>query len=147
MTWPHQVQLGNGCVVEQLTYFKFDGIWSEGPSIVISDHVFIGANCEFNIRSGISIGKHSLIASGSRFVDHDHGTDRSMWMRTQPGPESSITIGEDVWIGCNCVVLKGVTIARGAIAGAGAVVTKSIPEYEIWAGVPARKISERAVAS
>jgi acetyltransferase-like isoleucine patch superfamily enzyme len=41
------------------------------------------------------------------------------------------------------LVLKGVTIGNGAIVAAGAAVTKSIPEYEIWAGVPARKIGKR----
>ena len=41
------------------------------------------------------------------------------------------------------MVLKDVTIGLGAVVGAGAVVTKSVPAYEIWAGVPARKIGQR----
>jgi len=64
-------------------------------------------------------------------------------MRSQAGPESEITIGSDVWLGCHVVVLKGVCIGDGAVVGAGAVVTKSVPEGEIWAGVPAVKIGTR----
>ena len=61
----------------------------------------------------------------------------------QAGYEEEIILGKDVWLGCNVVVLKGVVIGDGAIIGAGSVVTKSIGANEIWAGVPARKISER----
>ena len=59
------------------------------------------------------------------------------------GGEDAIILEDDVWIGVNAVVLKGVTIGRGAIVAAGSVVTKSIGAYEIWAGVPARKIRVR----
>ncbi|MGZ5020707.1 MAG: acyltransferase, partial [Chthoniobacterales bacterium] len=59
------------------------------------------------------------------------------------GAEADIVVESDVWLGTNVIVLKGVRIDRGAIIAAGAVVTKSIPEYEIWGGVPAQKIGER----
>lgn len=52
-------------------------------------------------------------------------------------------IGNDVWIGCDVTIISGVSVGNGAVIGAGAVVTKDIPDYEIWAGVPAKKIGER----
>ena len=64
-------------------------------------------------------------------------------MNKQLGIEKGIIINEDVWIGANAIILKGVEINKGAIIAAGSVVTNSIPSYEIWGGVPARKISER----
>jgi acetyltransferase-like isoleucine patch superfamily enzyme len=143
ITWPHQVAIGNDCNLEHGIYFKYDGIWSKGPAIVIGDNVFIGAGCEFNIRRKIIVGGDTLIASGCRFVDHDHGLLVNQLMRKQEGTEAEIVIGDDVWIGCNVVILKGVTIGNGAVVAAGAVVTKSIPPYEIWGGVPAKKISQR----
>jgi acetyltransferase-like isoleucine patch superfamily enzyme len=143
VTWPHQVLIGNNCHLESNITYKYDGIWSKGPSIRIADNVFIGSGCEFNIRKEIEIGKDTLIASGCKFIDHDHGISTSALMRTQHGPEMAIKLGQDVWLGCNVIVLKGVEIADGAIVAAGAVVTKSILSREIWGGVPARKIGER----
>jgi acetyltransferase-like isoleucine patch superfamily enzyme len=143
ITWPHQIKLGDNCRLEHDIYFHYDGIYSNGPSIIIEDEVFIGFGCEFNIREKISIGNDTLIASGCRFVDHDHGLLTNQLMRKQIGTEAEIIIGNDVWIGCNVVVLKGVTIGNGAVVAAGSVVTKSIPPCEIWGGVPAKKISQR----
>ncbi len=143
ISWPHQINLGKNCIIENNVYFKYDGPWLPGPRIVIGDTVFIGANCEFNINEGITIGDNCLIASGCKFVDHDHGTNRNQLMHSQYGSRIRILVGEDVWLGCNVIVLKGVQIGTGAIVAAGAVVTKSIPEYEIWGGVPAKKIGER----
>lgn len=57
--------------------------------------------------------------------------------------QKKTVIENDVWIGCNVVIISGVTIGNGAVIGAGAVVTKNVPAYEIWAGVPAKKIGNR----
>jgi len=48
--------------------------------------------------------------------------------------------GNNVWIGANTVILRGVSIGDGAVIAAGAVVNHDVPSYEIWGGVPARKI-------
>lgn len=143
ISWPHQIAIGNNCIIERNVNFKYDGPWLPGPRIVIGDTVFIGTNCEFNINEGITIGNDSLIASGCKFIDHDHGTAIGELMHQQYGNRAKISIGQDVWLGCNVIVLKGVNIGNGAIVAAGAVVTKSIPAYEIWGGVPAKKISQR----
>ncbi|MDR3710326.1 MAG: acyltransferase [Capsulimonadaceae bacterium] len=144
MTWPHQVRIGAHCIIEPDILFKHDGVWCPGSSIIVGERVFIGRSSEFNIREGIRIGDDCLIASGCKFVDHDHSiqTDNGP-MNKLPCPGSPIVIDEDVWLGVNVVVLKGVHIGKGAVVAAGAVVTKSIPPYEIWAGVPARKKGSR----
>lgn len=142
-TWPHQVSLGKNCILEHSIYFKYDGIWTQGPSIIIGDDVFIGSGCEFNIKESIVIGDNCLIASGVRFVDHDHGLSLEFLMNTQSCPSASIVVENNVWIGANVCVLKGVEIQSGAVVAAGAVVTKSISKNEIWGGVPAKKIGER----
>jgi acetyltransferase-like isoleucine patch superfamily enzyme len=142
ITWPHQVQIGNNCILEPDIFFKFDGIWCPGPSIIIGDGVFVGRGCEFNITKKITVGRGCAIASGCKFIDHDHGITGSRIDET-PGSEVEITIGEYVWLGCNVVVLKGVSIGSSAVVGAGAVVTKNIPAGEIWVGIPAQKIGLR----
>jgi serine acetyltransferase len=141
-TWPHQVALGAHCVLEPGLLFKWDGIWCPGPGIRIADRVFLGRGCEFNIRVGIEIGDDSSIASGCKFIDHDHGIVGDT-IDAAPGREGAIVLGKCVWLGANVIVLRGVTIGDAAVVGAGAVVTRSIPAREIWGGVPARKLSER----
>ncbi|WP_231744109.1 acyltransferase [Stieleria neptunia] len=138
------MKIGDSCIIEPGVLFKHDGIWSEGKSIIIGDRVFLGRFVEFNIRESISIGDDALIASGCKFIDHDHGySDTVKPMNIQEGREAAIVIEENVWLGVNVTVLKGVTIECGAIVAAGAVVTKSIPRLEIWGGVPACKLGER----
>ena len=141
--WPHQVKIGNNCNLEHSIFLKFEGIWNKGPSIIIGDNVFLGNNCEFNIGNRIEIGNDTLIASGCKFIDHDHGISIGNTIRSQKGIQKEILIGNDVWLGCNVTVLKGIVIENGAIVGAGSIVTKSISKNEIWAGVPAKKIGER----
>ncbi|WP_419803139.1 acyltransferase [Mucilaginibacter sp.] len=143
VSWPHQVSIGSKSILERNINFKYDGPWLPGPRIVIGNTVFIGTNCEFNINEGIKIGDDCLIASGCKFIDHDHGIEMNQLMLSQYGARIKIIIGNDVWLGCNVIVLKGVNIGDGAIVAAGAVVTKSIPAYEIWGGVPAKKIGQR----
>lgn len=142
-TWPHKVKFGKNCTLEHNVFFKHDGPYSDEKSIVIGDSVFIGAYCEFNIKQKITIGNNTLIASGSRFIDHDHGVKKNDLIRLQHCSEHEIIIENDVWIGANVIVLKGVKIGTGAVIAAGAVVNKSIPAYEVWAGVPAKKIKNR----
>lgn len=145
VTWPHQVALGASCCIEPDCYFKFDGIYAPGPRIVIGDGVFIGRGCEFNIRRRIEVGDNCLIASRCYFVDHDHGfASRSLPMGLQSdGVEAAILIEDDVWIGAGVVVLKGVRVGCGAIIAAGSVLTRSVGAYEVWGGVPARKLRDR----
>lgn len=58
---------------------------------------------------------------------------------------TKVEIGHDVWIGSNVVILTGVKIGQGAIIAAGAIVTKDVPDYQIWGGVPAKFIKSRVV--
>ena len=143
VTWPHQVAIGADCAFEPGTFFRWDGLWSPGPRIRIGDRCFFGRDCEFNLRVGFAVGADSAIASGCKFIDHDHGIVGET-IDAEPGKEGPIVLGKNVWLGVNAIVLRGVTIGDGAVVAAGAVVTKSIPACEIWGGVPARKIGVRS---
>jgi acetyltransferase-like isoleucine patch superfamily enzyme len=143
--WPHQIQVGAGCTLEPDIYFKFDGFWLPGPSIIIGNRVFVGRGVEFNVQGKIEIGDDSGIGSGCVLADHNHAmgslTER---MRDQAVEVDPIWIGKDVIIGVNSVILKGVKIGDGAVVAAGSVVTKAIPANEVWGGNPARKLRDRA---
>jgi len=142
-TWPHQVSLGQRCILQPDIFFNYDHYWVPGPSIVVGDGVFIGRGCEFNIRKRLVVGEGALIASGCTFVDHDHGRDAKTGRINEDCPAEAIHIEDGAWIGANCTILKGVRIGRNSVVGAGSVVTKSVPDGEVWAGNPARMISSR----
>lgn len=72
------------------------------------------------------------------FLEKDELLD-STWSNSN----GDINIGNDVWIGANVIILPGVTIGDGAIIGAGSVVTRDVPDYAIFAGVPAKSIRQR----
>lgn len=88
----------------------------------------------------ITIGSNIHITDGVRFITHDGGT---LLYRSQV-PDLEITkpirLGDDVYIGNNVILLPGVTVGNKVIIGAGAVVTKNIPDNSVAVGVPARVI-------
>ena len=143
VNWPHQLQIGQRCVLEDNLYFKYDGIWTKGPNIIIGNDIFIGRHCEFNISKQITIGNDTLIASGCKFIDHNHCYSKGDEpYRLQTSVSKEIIIGSNVWIGVNSIILAGVEIGDNSIVAAGSVVTKNITHNELWAGVPATKIKQ-----
>lgn len=101
-----------------------------------------------NLRAGggdIQIGNDCLISQFCTLSASNHATRRGLPINQQGTAQerTGIKIGDDVWLGAGAVVTAGVTIGNGAVIGANAVVTRDVPDYEIWAGAPARKISTR----
>ncbi len=141
--WPDRIRIGNDTVIEDNIVFKITKPFISDNYISIGSSVFIGHGCQFNCNTQIIIGDNCLIASGTIFVDTGHEIAMGSDINKQPLTLGEITIEEGVWIGTGCRILKGVTIGKGSVIGAGSVVNKSIPEYQIWAGTPARFIRNR----
>jgi acetyltransferase-like isoleucine patch superfamily enzyme len=116
------------------------------PFIEIGDGTYIGEMNNLRAAGGIRIGRKCLIAQGVSIISANHSMDRALPITDQPSrmDRSGVLIGDDVWIGTNSTILPGVSIGRGAIVAAGSVVTSSVAEYTIVAGVPARFLKERA---
>lgn len=143
-TWPHTVRLGTHCSVEDGVHFQYYGPWTESTVFHIGDRVQISRDALFNIQDSLHVGDDVMIAAGCKFIDHDHGfAEADRPMASQPIDTAPIHIGNDVWIGANAIVLKGVHIGAGSIIAAGAVVRRDVPANQIWAGVPARYIKDR----
>ena len=85
-----------------------------------------------------------MIAANCYIIDSNHGIVQDILMREQPLDSSPIIIGEDVWIGTDCQVLKGRRIDSGAVIGAGSLVNRDIPANAIAAGIPARILKYRS---
>ena len=126
------VVIRHGCVIRTC-----------GGKITIGDNVTINYNCIMHGLGGITIKNNVLLSPCVHIYAQNHGIDRKASMRSQKQTGIGVMIGDDVWIGAGAVILDGVIIGNGVIIGANAVVTKNIPNYEIWGGNPARKIGVR----
>jgi len=141
--WPNKIILGSNCEIQDDVDFRLWQPFNDNSYIKLGEKVFIGHACEFVCNTKIIIGNNCLIASNCTLNDTGHEFNRSSNINSQPITSKEISVEDDVWIGTSCVILQGVTIGQGSVIAAGSVVNKSIPPYEIWAGVPARFIKKR----
>jgi acetyltransferase-like isoleucine patch superfamily enzyme len=107
--------IGDDCAVSNSTIVCTD-------SVEIRPRTFIGGGCEIY---------------DTDFHPIDKDVRDSYTGKAEQGP---IAIGPSAFIGGWTIILKNVVVGEGAVVGAGSLVTKSIPPYEVWAGVPARKV-------
>ncbi len=96
---------------------------------------------ELDERRGVSIGDRAAISQRVTLVVNST-PNNSRIRGLAPTRHGSISICDDAWLGTGVVVLPGIEIGRGAVVGAGAVVTRNVPQFAIVAGVPARRIGE-----
>lgn len=109
-------------------------------NIVIGEDSIIGDNCFFDGRAKLLIGNHVDIASQVLIYNSQHDINSVDFKAI----EKPVIIEDYVFIGPRSIILPGVTIKKGAIVAAGAVVTKDVEEFKIVGGVPAVEIGERA---
>lgn len=113
------------------------------PDLIAGPYSFISFDCL--IMRDVEIGRYSMLAPGVAIIGVDHRYDlpgTPMFFSPRPAAARTI-IEDDVWVGFGAVIIQGVRIGRGAIIAASSVVTRDVPPYEIWGGVPARKIKDR----
>jgi acetyltransferase-like isoleucine patch superfamily enzyme len=146
--WPNgELRLSKGVRVEKGCILALGDDFNGYGTVDVGADTWIGQYNNFRLSQGthISIGKACLIAQFCTFVAANHRIERSIPIQQSPCDpnKSNIEIGDDVWIAAGAAIMPSVNIGTGAVIGANSVVTCSVPEYEIWAGAPARKIGER----
>lgn len=130
--WKKQIYIMPNCTFENVRNMDF------------GRYIFINRDVIFSTPHGMKIGDFVMIGSRCVFATVHHSFDQwKMPMIFQPASVKPIVIENDVWIGANVTVLGGVTVGRGAIIAAGAVVTKDVEPYSIVGGVPAKHIRYR----
>jgi len=114
---------------------RFDsisGLLVDGPSV-------INRGCRIDTRGKVKIGKNVSISEEVIILTADHDVrDPRCTSRL-----AAVEIGDYAFVGTRAMILPGCNIGLGGVLAAGSVLTRSIPDYEIWAGVPARKIGKR----
>lgn len=119
----------------------------KGGQLVIGAGNYFNKNVKFVCLQKIEIGDNCLLADSVHIYDHDHRYETLEIPLSQQGYATRpVKIGNNVWMGAKATILKGVTIADGAVIGAGAVVTKDVPPFAVVAGNPARVIRIRGHA-
>jgi acetyltransferase-like isoleucine patch superfamily enzyme len=151
-----RIQGGKKCILKvgaNSTVRAFLAFEKPHSEIIIGKQTYIGKS-HLGVSTRIFVGDNVLISWGVTIVDHNsHSISYSQraqdlrewengskdWSNVVCQP---VHISDKVWIGFNAIILKGVTIAEGAIVGAGSVVTKDVPAWTIVAGNPAKAIRE-----
>lgn len=134
-----QIQLGQNVTLDQGVDVRTH--WT--GQIVVGDRTYIGP---YTCLSGdsITIGQDCLISSHVGIYANNHCfEDVQTPIRTQGNSYKGIVIEDDCWLGTGVKILDGVTLGRGSVIAAGAVVTKTVPPYAVMAGVPARLLRYR----
>lgn len=120
-----------------------------GEGVRIGEHVHIATGSVINAGNGkVEFGDHSgcsnnvVVAAGMPDLTYLHISAADPPMKQHPRRMTTV-VGKYAVIFANATICPGVTVGEGAVIGAGAVVTRDVPDWEIWAGVPARRIGVR----
>ena len=151
---PGNVEIGDYSFVD--TYITILGGRKGHGFVHLGKYVDIANNCVLAGRGGIKIGDHVGIGAGSKIYSGSHlyrdpeKEDNKLLSGSELAPldkqyviEKPVIIEDYAWMGINTVVLPGVKIGKGAILGAGSVVTTDIPPFTVAVGVPAKVIKRR----
>jgi maltose O-acetyltransferase len=118
----------------------FMGAWVDAKrGLKMGSNSTVNQRCRLDTRGGITIGDNVSISAEVCILTADH----DMQSETNAGRQRPVSIEDHVFIGTRAMILPGVTLAKGAAVGAGAIVTRDVPAFTIVAGAPARPIGAR----
>ena len=137
-----KIYIGAYCKVYPNAKISVVGNDGDIPTLTFGDHVAIGPRTEIHCGKEITIGSGTMISWDCVIMDRDY---HKLGDEGKTENKAPIVIGNNVWIGCRCLIMKGVTIGDGAVVAAGSVVTKDVPAGTLVAGNPARIVKENVV--
>ena len=129
------IKIGKGSAIHMGAVFYYP------PNITIGDDSIIGEGTVLDGRDKLIIGNHVDIASEVMIYNGQHDINSENFKAVF----APVNIEDYVFIGPRAIILPGVTVKKGAVVGAGAVVTKDVEEFTVVGGVPAKPISERTL--
>jgi len=160
---PYKISLGNNVIVDENVMLDAKGIDNKG--IEIGDGAFLGRNTIISCKNGdvilhpkvnlgfnsyivslnrVEVGENTLFAAYAYVVGGGHMSDEIyVPLRDQDTHGLGIKIGRDSWLGAKSMIMDGCNVGDYCIIGAGAIVTKNIPDYSIAVGTPARVVKDR----
>ena len=123
----------------------YSGAWiSTGKNLCLGDDVDVAKGVYITTKGGVTIGDRVLIGYRTQIISANHVVPEKHGRIFDAGHDyKPVVIGDDVWIGANCIICPGVHIGEGAIVGAGSVVTHDVEAFSVVGGVPAKLIKKR----
>lgn len=116
---------------------------ANNATLHIHKDVKVGLHTIFNCGDDVTVGQKVLISGFCYIQSSNHGIKKNFYIQDQSHTYGKIDIKPDVWLASHVTVLPGVTINKGAVIGAKAVVTTDISEFSVNGGVPAKEIGNR----
>jgi maltose O-acetyltransferase len=112
------------------------------PNCTVGNNSELGTRCL--IQGNVIIGDDVIMGPDVKIYSKNHKFDRiDMPIKNQGEDCSSTSIGNDVWIGANVLIMAGVKIGNHSVIAAGSVVTKDVSAYSVYGGIPAKFIKKR----
>ena len=147
-----EAEIGERCFLSELAMVQPTSL-RLGAHCYVAAHAYLtgtvvaGEHCSVNpfavVRGTVTLGDGVRIGAHASILGFNHGMEPDRPVFRQPTAERGITVGDDVWIGSHAVLLDGITVGSHAVIGAGAVVTRDVPEWAVVGGNPARVIRDR----
>lgn len=147
-----RIEIGSGVTINSsessnpiggMTYTMFSCNSSKG--ITIGENVGM-SNVAIVCQEKVTIGNHVKLGGSVKIYDTDfHSLDYLERTNNDCPKRKEVIIDDYAFVGAHSIILKGVRVGKGAIIGAGSVVTKSVPDFEIWGGNPAHFIRKQNI--
>lgn len=128
-----------GYKIGKHTYINLGCTFNVRRGFIIGDNCIINKDCRLDSRGTLTIQNNVSISEGTYILTADHDPSQPAFN----GRSRAIFIEDYAYIGSGAMLLPGSNMKKGSILGARAVLTKTIPPYEIWVGLPAKKIGDR----
>jgi len=137
------VKIGPECNIDAFVRIRVAG---GSGDIIIGRRCYINSGSVLYSGNGIKIGNYVSIAANCTLAPTNHefsSTELPIQFQGFRPSKGGIIVEDDVWIGAGSVVLDGAVLRRGCVIGAMSLVSCEVPQWEVWAGNPLRKIGSR----
>jgi acetyltransferase-like isoleucine patch superfamily enzyme len=143
-----KIHIGADCIIGGKNTWLVGFPWSGDAELIIGDRVAVGYQTTLSVATRLTIGSDTIMAPNVQIFDNpSHPLSPARRLRhdaLRPEECAPVTIGRNVWVGANSLIMRGVTIGDNSVVAAGAIVTRDVPPNTLVGGNPAKPIKEIA---